>query len=1123
MKKFMILMLMALMISPMVSGFEFDNVKRFDNVGKYGRVHIDNFFGLGSRLITIDLIENTDFCAEQCEAILELQLFSDQEDILNNLRLRKYRGGSWDEDVQSDSLVSYIQTGVKNVRIDNYKNVCTSQLRDGVEYNICVPTIRGKRVVSRPVWTLWDGGALATGNYTVKVVGQKGADETVDWIPTFLGREVSEWVVWSGYRDNTDKDFFYRMNSGNGAVDVIDEVGAQPGLFVAAPTWQVSDFPGFVNQSRGTGSTTYFNNSFNVNGTAQWTLEFRFNASADTDDYVMSTGPDFAFGCDVARSGILLHRAPGGLDFSTCDHSTYNTVSPPITTNAATHMVWVYQRGACGVYIDGVLVSNYTSCAAGTTANGASGDNMLWFNRLGSKAGKNFLGALDQIVFWNRHLTGAEILSANASTGDGSGPISDEVAITVNLTDPLDGAVIGSDSQVFNATFNQTGANFTNGTVYIFNSTGDIFNNTVINILAGNETNSTTWEIANLFSGNFTWNAEVCGENSTDSSCAFAPSNFSFSLDLDKPLITLTTPTEGENFTSFTSNLNVSFNVTVSDDFLNVCWYNSSDTATITTYTCNTEENVTFTSGGRKIIWFFVNDTGGNENETNVTVDTYLFTTTQTDTPDPVGEGGRNNISLVVDVDGPLAGTFPVQGSLYWNNTVFGEGTRTVTGNSTLFENIFVVPNASGNSSGAVITWLWEINATPLLENTNTSSQTQLVITPSISDCSAFPIVIINYSLIDEGDQSLLGDPGQNTTIEFDITLRSTLNNSITFTLSGTNGTNPHAICMNDKILNQTSYRMDVLTRYVATDHVSEFHNIQNFLLNNNTIPQNIKLFDLAINDSQEFLITVKDKNLLPLEDALVDITRKYISEGVFKSVEVPKTDTDGETIGHLVLSDVIYSLFAKVNGTIVASLTDVVAICENQATGDCKLIIRQLVDRTETINFTTQDNVNFNLSIDKGTRIVRAFFTTIDGANADMNLTVTVFDAFSNTTACDQQLTSSSGSLECTIPATFGNTSVLVQLSSSGNSISRSVFSLQQDLDAILGLDRFIATAIMVMTLPLMMISSGIGIVVGVLLGLSMAILLQFVGGGIILTSTSIMWIVVAGGILIFKITRRD
>ena len=75
------------------------------------------------------------------------------------------------------------------------------------------------------------------------------------------------------------------------------------------------------------------------------------------------------------------------------------------------------------------------------------------------------------------------------------------------------------------------------------------------------------------------------------------------------------------------------------------------------------------------------------------------------------------------------------------------------------------------------------------------------------------------------------------------------------------------------------------------------------------TAAQNITLFDLNLSDSTEFQLTFTGDDYLPLEDALIFIDRQYIAENTFKTVELPLTDSNGQTILHLVRNEVIYNI----------------------------------------------------------------------------------------------------------------------------------------------------------------------------------------------------------------------
>ena len=140
--------------------------------------------------------------------------------------------------------------------------------------------------------------------------------------------------------------------------------------------------------------------------------------------------------------------------------------------------------------------------------------------------------------------------------------------------------------------------------------------------------------------------------------------------------------------------------------------------------------------------------------------------------------------------------------------------------------------------------------------------------------------------MYDEENLTALKGSGANTTIELEaiVTSISDPTNSITFN-STYNMINPARLCVASGILGNGTWMFDVQTRYFADGYVKEFFNIQNASLNNNSFPQHIGLFGLTTAKSQEFLISFKDNSFLPVEDALITVTRKYIGESLFRTV----------------------------------------------------------------------------------------------------------------------------------------------------------------------------------------------------------------------------------------------
>jgi len=90
--------------------------------------------------------------------------------------------------------------------------------------------------------------------------------------------------------------------------------------------------------------------------------------------------------------------------------------------------------------------------------------------------------------------------------------------------------------------------------------------------------------------------------------------------------------------------------------------------------------------------------------------------------------------------------------------------------------------------------------------------------------------------------------------------------------------------------LNSSVYRVDGVIQYDSVNRFQEFYNFQNYILNNATDNFTVGLYNLNDSNGEEFTITYKDANFVPVSNALVNIQRKYIDEGLFKTIEIPKT-----------------------------------------------------------------------------------------------------------------------------------------------------------------------------------------------------------------------------------------
>lgn len=485
---------------------------------------------------------------------------------------------------------------------------------------------------------------------------------------------------------------------------------------------------------------------------------------------------------------------------------------------------------------------------------------------------------------------------------------------------------------------------------------------------------------------------------------------------------------------------------------------------------------------------------------------------------DPVTEISSQMFQLNVTLP---SGLISSDGFLVYNGTTFS-ATKTTVGPDTIYTKNVTTPNVATATN---ISWQWylDLNSGSGSQQYNLTNGTQQVNNLAIDDCSSYSTLVLNYTMYDEETKAFLNGTVANTTMNLELTLTSTANSSLSTTFAQNyTSINPAQVCVDTGVLNNSEYTLDSIISYTSTERVTEFQNIQSYTLNNNTIPQNIGLYDLLTIDSQEFLITYKDSSFLPVPGALIDIQRKYIQDGVFRSVEVPETDSNGQTIGHFVLSDVIYSIIVSKDGVTLATFNNIIAVCDNQATGDCRINLQEFGGGVNPGDFGNENGLSYNMSFNEPTRTITAIFSTNDGSQATVSLNSTLFNNFGNTTVCSDILTSSSGTLTCIIPESYGNATVIASLYKGSDLVAQRTFSIIRSAESIFGGGRVIMIFILIITLAALGLSISAPVtlslyVVGIIIA---GVLNLYEGGTLFGLGSTVLWLVIATGILIWKMS---
>lgn len=1200
MKKVLLIFIVAILLVSSVSAWEFDNVKRFENSGKYGKIKIINAFGLGSDIAEYELTENTDQCLIDCRARGRVNM-GDSGQLFTDMKFINNRG-------QNKELpyTIYIKETVDYVREEPImKQVCTineSKNMDCVYENDGVTKYNEKR----DVWNVYDNRILEPGEYEWEIRGKKQRLQNIDWIGESFGEELSSWAWWNGdwgkkkeinitggtnetltdftvfinvtYDVDMQSDFDdirFTNSSENEELDY--EIGYKVNSVVAGFWVRIPNLVPGINtiymyysnagaSSTSDGPATWDDDYIGVyhldgdfidstginNGSAQGSPTsnttncmfgscYTFRVSGTTGDCIKLT---------TAYSGLPSYTLEGFgflTKVSDSNKALLGNVDPSVSwetfvaqgTDDIRAIYW--DAGSAlkdAVYANSFPLNHYKYFGSSALPAVRNYVNETYYTEdaiastKASNGGFGYLGCVEatgssNIIYqWDGELDEVRVSNVTRSTSwmnrsynnfdtsltsFGAEEAGNSLAITLNS--PVDYLNSTTESVSLNCTSTDE-----TGVINITLLVNGIDNVTVDDGGAGNLNLSLETTIA-FPEGLNNWTCRATdGTGGTGDPITATVRHLT--VDTIDPFVIIETPDLGYNQSNFTLPIVVTFNITATDTNRDKCYYNTSDASGLNVVTCSDIFNISFSSPGAKTIFVYANDTFGNENMTSVNISLYLFTITQTEAVDPITEGSNNNITVIVNVTGPYV--VPVTALLTWNNSLFPASIIS-NGNITTFYNLSSITSGLGNRTGNTISWSWEINSTNVLNKTNTTVQTQKVLSFTLDGCISGTVIFLNYSVFAEEDRTLLNTTLENVTIDVDLSITN-IETNVAFNFSTRNESNPYQICVNADVLNGTDYRLDVETQYDADRRDKEFHNIQNFTLNNNTIPQNINLYDVLTADSEVFQITYKDDNLLPVENALIDVTRKYMQTGTFISVEVPKTDTDGQTVAHLIENEVIYTFIIKKAGTILATFSNYLVKCDDQSKGDCSINLNAFSTGEESTDFITVDDVIYTLTADESARTITAVFTTSSGASTTFELDGVKFDSFGNDTICEESSTSSSGTLTCSVPASYGNVTVVTTITKDSKILGTTIFEFFTNPSEIFGGMQSILLLIMLVTLPMLFISHPIGPVLGGMIALITAGLLNiYDGGSIIGIAGTTGWAIIAGGILIWRISNRN
>ncbi len=353
-----------------------------------------------------------------------------------------------------------------------------------------------------------------------------------------------------------------------------------------------------------------------------------------------------------------------------------------------------------------------------------------------------------------------------------------------------------------------------------------------------------------------------------------------------------------------------------------------------------------------------------------------------------------------------------VTSKLNYNSVLYNANTSCSAGTCTIFSNIDIPLVSSGESVN--YSFYWEIDVfdgTDSYEfDTTDETLSQNVTRIHLEKCDGtYTTRTLNFSAWNEKNLTRI------TPFSISGTFNTWLGSgAVTRNQSFTNTSTSYLdLCLTPTHKTQfTDAQIEYSFNDENTTYVPRNYFFQNGSLTNST--QNVSLYLLEAEDSTTFIIKVQDQKLSPVVNALIYIQRYYPSDGTYRTVQIAKTDSNGETIGFYEVETVDYKHIIVKDGEILLETTQ-------------QKVVGKDVPYTLTFTvgsalgypwepFQKNPNIYSSLTYNKTSKIVT--FTYIDTTGTITNGRLTVLE-LSNTNStktviCNTSSSQTSATITC-------------------------------------------------------------------------------------------------------------
>jgi len=1088
--------LMVLMISLVIFSLAgvsaelitFDNVKSYDLKTK--TVTIKNLFGLGTTYADVKLDTPQIYevgVGYTKVAQFTINSYENYSEFIGNLEFYDLNNNNKDIEKQID--IKYL----------TLEKVVVNDLGDCInpkEYlQECEREIIGSHLENKEIWNDFDGqvrkdGIITIGLFTITTFGER-----IEWIPKLAGVKVPEWATYvatittdAGWSDDSD--------------------GRCKGTRIHTNNYNLY-FHNFTKSASFSGTQAYI---LWANTTTFATVTFSGDV-ADFDEIILLPNSDYFLTMD------------GGANSKYKSTATPISITDAQVTGYVTACPSTFGTGTVfGVINVGIGNESLYSPAPTITLNAPANDttqktNSVLFNvTISDLDPDNVTLYLDGVVNETNStgIQGDYLFTKILTDGDHDWLIescavgvcgnSSSWEITIDTTPFIEWLTPPTLPNYANITQEYIPMKVNVSTPYYKNNSFDIYN--VNGTSFHQDYTDQTFDInfTDLPDSHYHYNATIC---TTTDQCNSTETRH-INHDVTPPEIFIDSPIGESNYLYVGQLLELNF--TAIDELANVseCWTNYNGTNNSIACTNGTLVSVPIAQEyGRTSANVYSNDTFGNEGS-NSTSWTYKILEIDKEFNNETTEGAYEQFTLNLNEGGSAMVQSVI---LHYNgqtdtSSLFSSGSNVTAVSELLIDGVSADTNK---------TFYFTITLTDST-TFNTTSAVQLVHDITIDDCSANPYPLLYLYLKDEEARTLLSG-----TIETNVEILNNFNFAQVLNISQQEtGVSYVDLCSN-VLLNETAFLINAEIRYNSENHSAEFYHIQKAALTN--YPVNLSLFDLKTEDTTIFKVLYRNQDLIGVEGAVLQLQRKYISDGIYEVVEAPLTSSDSSGILHIDTNTNKYQITVVKEGEVLGLFQNLVFICESELTGECtlnlydKLIPPNIVPLIDLQDFSSA----VETSIDDQT-ITLTYVVPSGTATSIQVLAVQKDTILGDSVICNQTVISSAGSIECAYATTIQDSKITYKVFKSGELIAEKGYVVQEDLRDDWGGANYILLVVLMLSLVFMALSSPEWVVIN-------AVIVVLLGGGLWLIRGigfveglgSLMWLIVGAIILISKLAKQE